>query len=78
MNIIENKIKESFPKWNFEIINFDDKTKNPCAKPLGIINIFLFSSESITPSHFPYVLLPGLKSTATSKTSPFIHLTSFA
>lgn len=27
MNIIENKIKESFPKWNFEIINFDDKTK---------------------------------------------------
>ena len=55
-----------------------DSTINPCAKFFGIKNCFLFSADSTTPNHFPYVSEPGRRSTATSKTSPLTTRTSLS
>ena len=53
------------------------KTENPCKKPLGINNCFLFSLLSSIEIYLPKLGLPTLKSTATSKILPCNALTSF-
>ena len=55
-----------------------DNTRNPCAKPRGIKNWRLFSSDNSTIAYLPSVGESSRKSTATSSTFPFNTRTSLA
>ena len=54
-----------------------DNVKNPWAKPSGIHNWLKLSPDKVAEIHLPKVGESFLRSTATSKISPDIHLTNF-